>query len=434
VLLLGLLAALAAAGANAGAALLEASAARRASRPATIVLHPMYLGGLALDIGGWVLTVIALRFMPIMAVQAIVAGQVAITVVASHWVFDTPLRRLDLVAAGANVIGLALLVASASVDDEPLVPTSGAIVALLATFVVLAAVGIPVSIRSHRAVLVSFIAGLAFGGTAVAVRLVDLGGSLEDMASQALASPAVWAMLGFAVLGLATYTLALQKGHVGPVVAVLAVTETLVPGFIGLIWLGDSIRPGWTPAFVLGLVLALGGVVVLARSPAQASLSGDDGVGPPPPPKTSGGEKSVAHRRGSVAEGVLDLLAGVLEVAGGLVLLALGLEALVADRPADAFLDLALELLGLVVDLVVLRHDRLLTARRRRRAVGGLSTPGRTGQRAALSKSCADDVTRAGQGPRRRSRGRPAGGRRGGRRRPARARGRRNRPRRSARG
>ena len=282
-LLLGLLAALAAAGANAGAALLEASAARRASRPATIVLHPMYLGGLALDIGGWVLTVLALRFMPIVAVQAIVAGQVGITVVASHWVFDTPLRRLDLFAAGANVLGLALLVASASVDDEPLVPSTGAIVALLATFVVLAAAGIPVAIKSHRAALISFVAGLAFGGTAVAVRLVDLGGSLGDMAGQALADPAVWALLGFAVLGLATYTVALGKGAaVGPVVAVLAVTETLAPGFIGLIWLGDSIRPGWTPAFVLGLVLALGGVVLLARSPAQASLAGDDHVAPPP--------------------------------------------------------------------------------------------------------------------------------------------------------
>jgi len=283
VLLLGLLAALAAAGANAGAALLEASAARRASRPATIVLQPMYLGGLALDIGGWVLTVLALRFMPIVAVQAIVAGQVGITVVASHWVFDTPLRRLDLFAAGANVLGLALLVASASVDDEPLVPTTGAIVALLATFVVLAAAGIPVAIKSHRAALISFVAGLAFGGTAVAVRLVDLGGSLGDMAAQALADPAVWALLGFAALGLGTYTVALGKGAaVGPVVAVLAVTETLAPGFIGLIWLGDSIRPGWTPAFVLGLVLALGGVVLLARSPAQASLAGDDHVAPPP--------------------------------------------------------------------------------------------------------------------------------------------------------
>ncbi|PVZ10003.1 hypothetical protein [Actinomycetospora cinnamomea] len=281
-LLLGLLAALAAAGANAGAALLEASAARRASRPATVVLHPMYLSGLALDIGGWVLTVVALRFMPIVAVQAIVAGQVAITVVASHWVFDTPLRRLDLAAAVANVVGLALLVASASVDEEPLVPTTGALVALLATFGVLVAVGVPVAVRSRRAMLVSFLAGLAFGGTAVAVRLIDVHGSLGDMAQQLMADPAVWALLGFAVLGLALYTVALGRGHVGPVVAVLAVTETLAPGLLGLVALGDSIRPGWMWGFVLGLVLALGSVVLLARSPAQASLAGDDGVAPPP--------------------------------------------------------------------------------------------------------------------------------------------------------
>ncbi|MDD7935089.1 hypothetical protein [Actinomycetospora straminea] len=281
-LLLGLLAALAAAGANAGAALLEASAARRASRPATVVLHPMYLGGLALDIGGWVLTVLALRFMPIVAVQAIVTGQVAITVVASHWVFDTPLRRIDLAAAAANVVGLALLVASASVTDQGVTASTAGVVALVATFGVLLVVSVPVAIRSRRAMLVSFLAGLAFGGTAVAVRMVDLQGSLGEMARSAATDPVVWTLLGFAALGLGLYTVALGRGAVGPVVAVLAVTETLAPGLLGLVALGDGVRPGGIPWFVLGLVLALGGVVVLARSPAQASLSGDDGVAPPP--------------------------------------------------------------------------------------------------------------------------------------------------------
>ena len=281
-LLLGLLAALAAAGANAGAALLEASAARRASRPATIVLHPMYLGGLALDIGGWVLTVLALRFMPIVAVQAIVAGQVGITVVASHWVFDTPLRRLDLAAAAANVLGLALLVASAGLDEEPVVTSTAGIIALVATLVVLVMVGVPVVLRSRRAVVLSMLAGLAYGGTAVAVRLIDLHGPLGAVVRQALTDPVIWSLLGFAALGLGLYTVALARGSVGPVVAVLAVTETLAPGLVGLIWLGDTVRPGWIPGFVLGLVLALGGVVLLARSPAQASLAGDDGVAPPP--------------------------------------------------------------------------------------------------------------------------------------------------------
>ena len=89
-------------------------------------------------------------------------------------------------------------------------------------------------------------------------------------------------LLGYAALGLGLYTVALGRGAVGPVVAVLAVTETLAPGLLGFALLGDGVRPGWWPGLALGLVLSLGGVVVLARSPAQASLSGDDGVAPPP--------------------------------------------------------------------------------------------------------------------------------------------------------
>jgi drug/metabolite transporter (DMT)-like permease len=281
VLVLGLLAAITAAGGNAGAALLEAMATRRATRAAAVVLHPMYITGLLLDILGWVLTVVALRYMPIVAVQAIVAGQVAITVIASHWVFDTPLRRVDLAAAGANVVGLALLVASASTVESPHPSTAGT-VALIVVFVVLLVAGVTVAVRSTRATLIAFMAGLAFGGTAVAVRLVHLDGSLGHIVGTIIADPVAWALLAYAALGLGLYTVALGRGSVGPVVAVLAVTETLAPGLLGLVLLGDGIRPGWWPAFVLGLVLSLGGVIVLSRSPAQASLSGDDGAAPPP--------------------------------------------------------------------------------------------------------------------------------------------------------
>lgn len=280
-LLLGLAAAVAAAAGNAGAALLEALAARRATRAATVVLQPVYVVGLLLDILSWVLTVVALRYMPIVAVQAIVAGQVAITVVASHWVFDTPLRRRDLVAAGANVAGLALIVASAGTDESP-AAGPGAVVALVAVFAVLLVVGVAVALRSSRAILVAFLAGLAFSGTAVAVRLVDLDGTAGAVVRSALGDPVVWVLLAYGGLGLALYTVALARGVVGPVVAVLAVTETLVPGLLGLVLLGDGVRPGWWPGLLLGLVLALGGVVELARSPAQASLAGEDGVAPPP--------------------------------------------------------------------------------------------------------------------------------------------------------
>lgn len=280
-LVLGLAAALVAAVANAGAAMFQAMATRRATHAAGVIVSPLYLTGLALDISGWVLTVLALRYMPIVAVQGIVSGQVAITVVVSHWVFDTPLRRLDLVAAGANVIGLGLLVGSASTEDLPRVGVGGS-VALLAVLVVLALVGVLTALRSRRATLIAFLSGLAFGGTAVAVRLVDVDGPIGEVVRTVVTDPVAYALLGYAALGLGLYTVALARGAVGPVVAVLAVTETLAPGLLGLLLLGDGIRPGWGIGFVAGLVLALGGVVVLARSPAQASLAGDDGVARPP--------------------------------------------------------------------------------------------------------------------------------------------------------
>ena len=280
-LVLGVLAAVAAAVANAGAALMEAMATRRALRAAAVVLSPLYLGGLLLDIVGWVLTVLALRYMPIVAVQAVVAGQVVLTVVASHRVFDTPLRRVDIAAAAANVVGLALLVLSASTGETPAVGPAG-VVALGVVFAALLAGGLTGALRRSRAVPMAFVAGLSFGGTAVAVRLVHVEGSLPAMARDLLTDPVVWLLLGYAALGLGLYTVALGRGAVGPVVAVLAVTETLAPGLLGFVLLGDGVRSGWWPGLALGLVLSLGGVVVLARSPAQASLSGDDGVAPPP--------------------------------------------------------------------------------------------------------------------------------------------------------
>ena len=65
-LLLGLVLAVAAAGGNAGAALLEALAARRSTHAATVVLQPVYIAGLLLDILSWVLTVAALPYTTVL--------------------------------------------------------------------------------------------------------------------------------------------------------------------------------------------------------------------------------------------------------------------------------------------------------------------------------------------------------------------------------
>ena len=284
---LGLLTAVLAAVANAGAALLEAMATRMARHSATAVLSPRYLAGLTLDGTGWVLSVVALRILPIVVVQAIVAGQVAITVVASHWVFDTPLRRRDLVAAGATVVGLGLLVMSSQSSAAP-APTEAPAVALGVVFLILLVLGVVVLRTTRRAWPAALLAGLCFGGTAVAVRLVKLDGYVTEILRSAPTDPAVWALVAYAALGFWLYTVALSRGSVGPVIAILSLAETLGPGAVGLLLLGEGIRDGWWPGFVIGLVLALGSVVVLASSPAHASLAG---------PSTDGNDRDGASGR-----------------------------------------------------------------------------------------------------------------------------------------
>ncbi len=266
----GLIAAMAAAGANAGAALLEALATRRGTHAAIVVRQPTYLAGLVLDGSGWLLSAVALRYMPIVAVQAIVAGQVVITVVASHWVLDTALRRVDVAAAGASVIGLGLLVASATTASTP-PPTNYGTAILVVALIVLVPTGVVVARQTRRAWPIALLAGLSFSGTAIAVRLIHLQGPLDEVLNTLYSNPLVWIIVAYGALGLGLYTQALRRGTVGRVVAVMAVTETLAPGLVGLVWLGDAIRAGWWPAFTLGLLVALGGVVILARAPVQAT-------------------------------------------------------------------------------------------------------------------------------------------------------------------
>ena len=49
------------------------------------------------------------------------------------------------------------------------------------------------------------------------------------------------------------------------------VVEVVVPGALGVALLGDSVRPGWAPAAVAGIALAVLGCLRLSRSAAHES-------------------------------------------------------------------------------------------------------------------------------------------------------------------
>jgi hypothetical protein len=250
---------------NSGAGLLQSDATRRARRGRPLVAQPLYLGGLVVDGLGWACTIVALRYLPVFAVQAVLGGSIALTALAARKLFGSVLRPVDRIAIGACVLGLILAAASAGADRPSEVSVAAYIVLSIA------AVGLAASTvalwRGGRAWPLAVVAGLGFGATSLAVRaVVDPPGGLAGLLTQ----PAPYLVVVFWFTGLTSYTRALVLGTVSRVTAVFLVTEVLVPGLVGVALLGDTVRPGWGVPLAIGLLLAVAGVIVLAHSPAQA--------------------------------------------------------------------------------------------------------------------------------------------------------------------
>jgi hypothetical protein len=261
----GLLFALLATVLNSVAGLLESDATRHVAPGRSLVTQPRYLGGLVVDGLGWASTVVALRYLPVFVVQAVLGGAIALTAVGAHLVYGSTLRRVDRLACAACVVGLAMVAASAG-TERPAGPSFTATVVLVVVAIVLG-VGLAAAWAADVPWSLALLAGLGFGASSVAVRAVHLGAGDDPLTL--LEAPPIYLVIVFGALGLAAYSRALAQGSLARVTAILLVTEVTVPGVAGIVLLGDSVRPGWWGVLVAGLVVAVAGVVVLAGSPAQ---------------------------------------------------------------------------------------------------------------------------------------------------------------------
>lgn len=222
-----------------------------------------YHAGLLLDLGGWLLSLLALRRLPLFAVQAILAGSLAVTVVLAALVLHVVPRRSD--ARAIVVVVVALVALGAAAGTEPANRAAwGVRVALVAAVPALAMLA-GVGARSSRSVVTGGVAGLAFAGAALCARAMPAVRGPAGLVTE----PVAWALVAYGVIGMLAYAHALLHGQVGPVTASLWVTEIVVPALIGVAILGDRARPGWTPVVVLASTAAIGATIVLAASPAQ---------------------------------------------------------------------------------------------------------------------------------------------------------------------
>ncbi|OCB43862.1 hypothetical protein A5721_22445 [Mycobacterium vulneris] len=233
----------------------------------TAMLAPIFIAGMALDLIGFGGSLVSARLIPLFLSQTIISANLVVTAVLSIFVLGVRLHRRDWAAIAIVLVALCVLGATAGRlgDRDPgavmhwgVLVVSAIILALGATLVRL--------LGKNAAVPAGLIAGVLYGAMAVAVRVVD---GLEPLnVGVLIADPALWAILVAGLGGFYLFTVALQIGSVNGVAAALVVGETVVPGIVGVVLLGDVSRPGYGWLVAIAFIAAVAGAVGLAVSGA----------------------------------------------------------------------------------------------------------------------------------------------------------------------
>jgi drug/metabolite transporter (DMT)-like permease len=225
-----------------------------------------------LNLLGFCLHVVALQSLPLFLVQVALAASVAVTAVLSVLLLHHPLTARQWGAVLAVCGGLALLSTSARSGEATGSTGLGLRAALLAAILVVAVLGRYAG-RLRGAVGASatgLVAGCGFGILAVSARLLPAG--LDP--GEVLRDPVLVVLAIAGAVSFLLYAVAMQQGSVTLATATLVVTQTSVPAALGIVLLGDGVRPGTAPLAVAGFLLALAGVTALARfehaEPAKA--------------------------------------------------------------------------------------------------------------------------------------------------------------------
>jgi drug/metabolite transporter (DMT)-like permease len=228
-----------------------------------VVRQLPYLGGLACDFVAWLLSLYAVRTLPVFVVQTILASSLAVTTILARFVLHTRLDRATGIAIGVSIAGMVLVGASAGPERAPHLG-HGFTVALLIGVIAMAGVAVLAERRS-KPVLLGAIAGIAFALTAVAAR--ELQSHRHPL--RHLLGLLFFTLLLSSAIGLVVHARALQQGRVGPVTAAMWSAEIVAATIIGVAVVGDRVRAGFVPAAAIGMALSLGATLALARSQEQ---------------------------------------------------------------------------------------------------------------------------------------------------------------------
>jgi drug/metabolite transporter (DMT)-like permease len=289
------------------AAVMQAMAVRAASRPAGppgagalagvdpgLVVRMFrqwrFVASLGLDILGFIAQLIALHRLPLFAVQAIIAANLAVTAVCASWLMGAVLGWREWLAVGGVIVGVGLLGASAGAEGAAHVGNTFKLALIVAVagigMIGLAAARLPGPARTP---LLGATAGLGYGVLAVAARVLT-GYSPATL----VRDPAAYALAAAGIVSFLFYATALEGGSVTVAVAAVVLVETVPPAAVGVLLLDDKTRHGLAGVAIAGFVMAVISAVVLARF-GQSEHESRAGTGSVPA-QSSGGDPRPATR------------------------------------------------------------------------------------------------------------------------------------------
>jgi len=220
-----------------------------------------FLASLGIDLVGFLAQLVALRQLPLFAVQAVIASNLAVTAVFAAWLMHVRLGMKEWLAVAGVVVGVGLLGSSAGAEGAANVGPAFQI-ALVVTVAGVAVAGMAAARLPNpaRTPVLGATAGLGYAVLAVAARILP-GFSPQQL----VRNPATYTLAAAGIVSFLLYASALEGGSVTVATASVVLAETVPPAVVGVVFLGDTTRRGLTGLAVSGFVLAVASAVALAR-------------------------------------------------------------------------------------------------------------------------------------------------------------------------
>ena len=265
------------------AVLLQAQSARAEDHSghlgllATLVRRPRYVAGLGCMFAGFVFGALALRTMPLFAVQAGRSSSLAVTAVLAVLMIGARLKGRDMAAIVAVGLGLvAVSFASRHGHSRLQLEGLGRLLPLVGVLLLLW-LGQLLARRREAWVgpVLGVLAGSCFSVVGLCVRA--LAGGVHHHGWEALLHrPLLWTIPVAGFAGLHLSTVALTKSSVVAVTSALIASEVVVAGILGVTLTGDHAKPGLAWLALLGVAMVLVGALDLARFSAELEGAVDE--------------------------------------------------------------------------------------------------------------------------------------------------------------